>query len=49
MISLDDLVPENHIYRRFADLWKFEGIKNSSTSSKNLKTIEKIAGNNPKI
>ena len=35
MISLDDLVPENHIYRRFSDLWKFEGIK------KYLKDIEK--------
>lgn len=27
MVSLDDLVPENHIYRKFVDLWKFESIK----------------------
>lgn len=27
MVSLDDLVPENHIYRKFSKLWDFNGIK----------------------
>jgi len=35
MIALEDLVPEDHIYRRFAGLWKFESIK------KYLKEVEK--------
>ena len=35
MICLEDLVPKDHIYRRFADLWKFENIK------KYLKEAEK--------
>jgi transposase, IS5 family len=35
MIALDDLVPNEHIYRRFAALWQFEGVK------KYLKDIEK--------
>ena len=34
MICLEDLVPKDHIYRRFADLWKFENIK------KYLKEVE---------
>lgn len=35
MISLEDLVPETHVYRKFAELWNFEGIK------KQLRIIEK--------
>ncbi len=35
MISLEDLVPENHIYRKFSELWNFEGIK------KQLNSLEK--------
>lgn len=27
MVRLDDLVDPDHIYRRFAALWKFESIK----------------------
>ena len=27
MISLEELVPSNHIYRRFDDLWDFSAIK----------------------
>ena len=27
MVSLEDLVPADHIYRRFCDLWKFEGVE----------------------
>lgn len=35
LVSLEDLVPADHIYRRFSSLWKFDGIK------KYLKSIEK--------
>jgi transposase, IS5 family len=35
MVSLEDLVPTDHIYRRFCDLWKFKGVQNQ------LKDIEK--------
>lgn len=35
MISLEDLVPENHVYRKFSELWNFEIIKQQ------LKVIEK--------
>ena len=35
MVSLEDLVPETHVYRKFSNLWDFEGIK------KQLKVIEK--------
>jgi IS5 family transposase len=35
MISLEDLVSEEHIYRKFCNIWKFEGIK------KQLRDIEK--------
>ncbi len=35
MISLEDLVPTDHIYRRFRELWKFE------TVEKQLKHVEK--------
>ena len=38
MISLDDLVPSNHIYRKFVDIWSFVNV------SKELKKYEK---NNP--
>jgi len=35
MVSLEDLVPETHVYRKFSNLWDFEGIK------KQFKVIEK--------
>ena len=35
MISLEDLVPETHVYRKFTSLWRFEG------TEKKLKKIEK--------
>ena len=35
MISLEDLVPEDHIYRKFIKLWDFTGVK------KFLKKVEK--------
>jgi IS5 family transposase len=35
MISLEDLVSENHIYRKFSELWDFKGIK------KQLNSLEK--------
>lgn len=35
MISLEDLVPENHVYRKFIDIWTFKGIE------KYLKKVEK--------
>ena len=35
IISLEDLVPENHIYRKFIKLWDFTGVK------KILKKVEK--------
>src|SRR3990170_2621721 len=35
MVSLEDLIPTNHIYRRFYDLWKFEGAQDQ------LKDVEK--------
>ncbi len=35
MVSLEDLVPDNHIYRKFSNLWKFDEIQ------KQLKGIEK--------
>lgn len=35
MVSLNDLVPVNHCYRRFAELWKFE------YAEKQLKKLEK--------
>lgn len=35
VVCLDDLVPEDHIYRHFVELWKFENIK------KYLKDVEK--------
>jgi transposase, IS5 family len=35
MVSLEDLVPENHIYRKFIKLWDFAGVK------KILKKVEK--------
>src|SRR3990170_4668165 len=35
MVSLEDLIPTNHIYRRFCDLWKFEGAQDQ------LKDVEK--------
>jgi hypothetical protein len=34
MVSLEDLVPENHIYRNFKKLWDFEFIEEQ------LKSIE---------
>lgn len=27
MVALEDLVPEDHIYYRFAKLWGFKGVK----------------------
>lgn len=35
MVSLEDLVPNTHIYRKFSGLWKFDGIQ------KQLKEVEK--------
>jgi len=35
MVSLEELVPANHIYRKFLKLWKFEAV------AKRLKRIEK--------
>ena len=35
MISLGDLVPTTHIYRKFASIWKFDGVQ------KQLKDVEK--------
>jgi IS5 family transposase len=35
MVSLEDLIPTNHIYRRFHSLWKFEGVQSQ------LKDVEK--------
>ena len=35
MIALEDLVPEDHIYRKFINLWDFKGVK------KILKKVEK--------
>jgi len=35
MISLEDLVPENHSYRKFVKIWSFESVE------KKLKTLEK--------
>ncbi len=35
MVSLEDLIPTNHIYRRFLNLWKFEGVQNQ------LRDVEK--------
>ena len=35
MVSLEDLVPTDHVYRKFTNLWKFEGIQ------RQLKEIEK--------
>lgn len=35
MVSLEDLVPSDHIYRRFSELWNFESVK------KHLKSVEK--------
>jgi IS5 family transposase len=35
MVSLGELVPSDHIYRRFCDLWKFDSVK------KHLKSVEK--------
>jgi IS5 family transposase len=35
MISLDDLVPANHSYRRFVSIWNFSNV------AKNLKKLEK--------
>ena len=26
MVSLEDLVPEDHIYRKFIKLWDFKGV-----------------------
>ncbi|EKE01824.1 MAG: hypothetical protein ACD_21C00041G0001 [uncultured bacterium] len=35
MVSLEDLVPTDHMYRRFSDLWKFEGVQSQ------LRDVEK--------
>jgi transposase len=35
MVSLEDLVPEDHVYRKFTDIWTFKGIE------KHLKKVEK--------
>jgi len=35
MVSLEDLVPEDHVYRKFSSIWQFKGIE------KNLKKAEK--------
>jgi len=35
MISLEDLVPKNHVYRKFSNIWQFKGIE------KHLKKVEK--------
>ena len=35
MVSLEDLVPENHIYRRFVRIWSFKSVE------KRLKKLEK--------
>ena len=35
MVSLDDLVPSTHVYRKFSLIWDFSGL------SKTLKSIEK--------
>ena len=35
MVCLEDLVPNNHIYRKFSSLWQFDGIQ------RELKEIEK--------
>ena len=35
MVSLNELVPADHIYRRFCGLWNFESVK------KHLKSVEK--------
>jgi len=35
MVGLEDLVPADHIYRRFSALWKFEGAQSQ------LKNVEK--------
>ena len=35
MVSLEDLVPEDHIYRKFIKLWDFKGVKRI------LKKVEK--------
>lgn len=36
MVCLEDLVPENHTYRRFANVWSFKGVQ------KELKKLEKV-------
>lgn len=38
MISLEDLVPENHNYRKFIKIWKFKKVE---------KTLKKLEKNNP--
>lgn len=38
MINLEDLIPQNHVYRRFIRIWSFK------FAEKQLKKIEK---NNP--
>ena len=35
MVSLEDLVPSTHIYRKFASIWDF------SSLNKSLKSVEK--------
>ena len=35
MVSLDSLVPDNHIYREFTAIWSFAGVE------KKLKKFEK--------
>ena len=35
MVSLEDLVPQEHIYRKFSNIWKFDGVKTQ------LKEVEK--------
>lgn len=35
MVSLEDLVPQDHVYRKFSSIWQFDGI------NKHLKKVEK--------
>ena len=35
MVSLEDLVPEDHLYRRFMKLWRFK------KAGKELKSLER--------
>lgn len=35
MVSLEDLIPKDHVYRKFSSIWQFEGI------NKHLRKVEK--------